>query len=280
MTSRRAGLQLTQIRLLSLRSAQDQFLEESLCEMPKVHTVAKDHMARFASSGSAIASPLRDEAELRRVLAELGVSDTFDNGAIHEIYLSLSVIIGEWLSDQERVEVDPVAKTLLRMAKNLSEVSQLMCGFETGFQNSFETAVASQLARYLALEPTVAGSSGKAQELMSSFRREAAQVGHVCMVGYVDLSQKVGQQGRLALAWYDDFTALLLEVAAKAGVEPKNSKNRSTGIRGGWLIDAAMALETFFYREMRSPSAEACGKRLERSRKRLKAVARQKPSPR
>ena len=236
-------------------------------------------MARFGSTGSTIASPLRDEAELRRVLAELAVSDTFDNGAVHEIYFRLSVIIGNWLSDQQRVEVDPVAKTLLRMAKNLSEVAQLMCGPETGFRNSFEIAVASQLARYLALEPTVA-SLDKAHELMSSFRRQAALVGHVCMVGYADLSQTVGQQGRLALAWYDDFTALLLEVAAKAGVEPKNTKNRRTKIRGGWLLDAAMALETFFYREMRSPSAEACGKRLERSRKRLRALARQKPSAR
>jgi hypothetical protein len=236
-------------------------------------------MVRFPSGGSGIASPLRDEVELRRVLADLCTSYTFDELAIHEIYSKLGIIIGKWLSEQERVEVDPVTKALLRMATNLSEVSRLMSGLETGLRDSFENTVASHVAKYLALEPTV-GSAGKAQELMSSLRRQADQVSHVCMVGYVDLSQKTGKRGRLASEWYDDFTALLLEVAAKAGVEPKNNKNRATKIRSGWLFDAAMALEPLFYREMRSPSAEACGKRLERSRERLRAPARQKPSAR
>jgi hypothetical protein len=235
-------------------------------------------MARFPSSGSGIVSPIRVEAELGEVLADLCTSYTFDELAIDEIYLKLGIIVGKWLSEQERVEVDPIAKALLRMARNLSEVSHLMSGLELGLRNRFEITVASHVAKYLALEPTI-GSADKARELMSSLRRQADQVSHVCMVGYVDLSNQAGKRGRLASEWYDDFTALLLEVAAKAGVQPRNSKNRdSTKIRSGWLFDAAMALETFFYRDMRSPSAEACGKRLERSRKRLRAPARQKPS--
>jgi hypothetical protein len=233
-------------------------------------------MVRFVPIGSGIASPLRDEAELRCTLAELRVSDYLDEAAIHEIYLRLGVIIGKWLSEQERVEVDPVAKTLLRMARNLSEVSHLMSGLDAGLRNSFEITAASQVTKYLALEPTV-GSVGKAQKLMLSLRRQADQVSHVCMVGYVDLSQKTGKRGRLASEWYDDFTALLLELAAMAGIKSKNNKDRNTKKRSGWLFDAATALEPFFYREMRSPSAEACGKRLERSGK---ALTRQKPSAR
>jgi hypothetical protein len=232
-------------------------------------------MARFVPTGSGMATPVRNEAALRRSLAKLGVSENFDEADVHEIYLKLGVIIGKWFSELERVEIKPVAKALLTISKNLTEVSQHMSGFETGFRNSFEITVTKQLAIYLALEPTI-GSN--AQELMASFRQQAAQIAHVCMIGYTDLSREAGKQGRLPLGWYDDFTALLLELAAKAGVEPKNTKDRTTRIRSGWLIDAAMALETFFYLKMRSPSAEACGKRLERSRKRLKTVARQKPS--
>ena len=51
-----------------------------------------------------------------------------------------------------------------------------------------------------------------------------------------------------------------------------------SGARGGWLLDAAQALETFLDPQMRSPSAEACGKRLERSKTRLKQKHRQNPS--
>jgi hypothetical protein len=234
-------------------------------------------MARFPARGLGAASPVREKAELTRVLSELHLPQSIDDRAVDEIYFKLAVIIGKWFAEQERLEVKPVASALLRMARNLSEVSQLMSGLETGFRTGFDIAVASQLVRYLTLEPTI---DSKAHELMASFRQQAAQIGHVCMIGYTDLSREAGKQGRLALEWYDDFTALLLEVAAKAGVEPKNTKDRITKIRSGWLIDAAIALETFLYREMRSPSAEACGKRLERSRKRLRARARQKPSAR
>jgi hypothetical protein len=234
-------------------------------------------MARFPARGPGAARPVREKAELTRVLSELHLPQSIDDRAVDEIYFKLAVIIGKWFAEQERLEVKPVASALLRMARNLSEVSQLMSGLETGFRTGFDIAVASQLVRYLTLEPTI---DSKAHELMASFRQQAAQIGHVCMIGYTDLSREAGKQGRLALEWYDDFTALLLEVAAKAGVEPKNTKDRITKIRSGWLIDAAIALETFLNREMRSPSAEACGKRLERSRKRLRARARQKPSAR
>ena len=152
-----------------------------------------------------------------------------------------------------------------------------MSGIETGFRTSFESAVASQLTNDLALEPTV---GSKAHELLASFHQQAAQIAHVCMVGYVDLSRKAGERGRLALDWYDDFTALLLDIAANAGIEPILRKDRSTRARSGWLFDAARTLETFLYPHMRSPSDEACGKRLERSRRRLTAPARQKPSVR
>lgn len=236
-------------------------------------------MARFASSGSGIAAPLRSEAELRRVLSELSVADTLDAAAIQEIYLELSIIIGKWFAEQERVEIEPVSKALLTIAKNLNEACQVMSGLETGMRTGFETAVASQILKYLELEPTV-GSSSKAQELMASFREQAAQMGQVCMIAHADLFEKTGKHGRVALEWYDDFTALLLEIAARAGVEATNRKDRGSQVRSGWLFDAAMSLETFLYRGMRSPSDEACGKRLDRSGKRLRSRARQKPSAR
>jgi hypothetical protein len=78
--------------------------------------------------------------------------------------------------------------------------------------------------------------------------------------------------------WYDEFTALLLEVADTAGVEPRLGKDGISGAWVGWLLGAAQALEAFLDPQMRSPSAEACGKRLERSKKRLKQKHRQNPT--
>ncbi|MFZ2142480.1 MAG: hypothetical protein WAV78_37015 [Xanthobacteraceae bacterium] len=153
-----------------------------------------NQMDRFFSFGLGLATPVRDEAELRAILAGFGVS--FDEAAVHKVYLRLAVIIGKWFSEQDRVEVKPKAKALLRISKDLTEACQLMSGFETGFRNSFEIIVTKQLRSYLALDPTVGRN---AQELIGSFRRQAAQIAHACMIGYTDLSGEAGRQGRLAL---------------------------------------------------------------------------------
>jgi hypothetical protein len=129
----------------------------------------------------------------------------------------------------------------------------------------------------LALDPEV-GSRRQADKLIASFRGDAAKLAHACLVVALDLKQTVGESGRPPSEWYDEFTALLLKVAETAEVEPRLSKDRISGARVGWLLDAAQALEAFLYPQMRSPSAEACGKRLERSKTRLKQKHRQNPS--
>jgi hypothetical protein len=85
-------------------------------------------MARFRISGSGVATPFRDKAELTRVLSELIISPGIDQAVIHEIYLRLGVIIDKWLAEQGQVEVSPIAKKLIWIARNLGKVSQHMSG--------------------------------------------------------------------------------------------------------------------------------------------------------
>jgi hypothetical protein len=231
-------------------------------------------MSRLPVGGSSVASPLRDEGELKRVLSDLRVDQVLSPTAVHELYLNLAAIIGQWMLEQQRLEVSSVAGSLLSTARSLSEASLILGGFETGFHSDLEIAVASRIAQYLALLPGV-NSLAEAQELISSFRQEAARIAHVCMVARADLPDRPEEPGRRALRWYDDFTALLLDLASKAGVQPTLRKDRKTRIRSGWLFEAAQALEPFLYREMRSPSAEACGTRLDRSMRRLRQRTRQ-----
>jgi hypothetical protein len=225
-------------------------------------------MPRLQTSGVTIATPHRGEGELHRVLSELHVGDAFDAAAVHDLYWKLGAIIGQWMSEQQRLEASSVAGSLLSTARGLNEASMVLSGCETGFHSDLEIAVASRIANYLALDPRVS-SLAKAQDLISSFRQEAARIAHVCMVARADLPDRPEETGRRALEWYDDFTALLLDLANKAD----GAQTRWRGldrVRIGWLLEAAQALESFLYREMRSPSAEACEKRLQRSRRRLR----------
>jgi hypothetical protein len=232
-------------------------------------------MARLPTRGASVTSPVGDLEDLKRALSELHVVQAFDATAIQEVHGKLSQVVGRWLAEQSRLDTSLVSNTLLRVANNLKEASVLLGGLETGIHSALEIAVASRAVHYLALEPSVA----QPHEHLALFHREAARMAHVLMVARADLPGRSEDDNR-ALLWYDDFMALLLEIAKRAGVEPKQRKDRITGLRSGWLFEAAQALEPFLWPDMRSPSPEACGKRLERSLKRLGNRKRQKPRAR
>jgi hypothetical protein len=235
-------------------------------------------MARLPINGATAATPVRGKADLQKVLTELCPDAQFSASDTNEIYLQLASIIGQWSAEENRLDIAPVAKTFEAMGKELNKVAKILSGHETGLREVHDIEIVSRLAEILALDPEV-GSPGQADQLIGSFRCNAAKLAQACLVAGRDLKLSVkGKSGAPQQDWYDEFTALLLEVARTAGVAPRLSKDRDSGARGGWLIEAAQALETFLDRRMRSPSTEACGKRLERSKTRLNRKQRQNPS--
>jgi hypothetical protein len=231
-------------------------------------------MARLPISGVTVSTPLRGEADLREVLAELCPEGDFSESDTKEFYRRLGRIIGRWSAEHYRLDISPLVKTFTAMRGDLDGIAKILSGHETGLREIHDIEVVSQLATILALDPEV-GSRQQADELIDSFRRDAAKMAHACLIAAHDLKQQVGKSGRPPSDWYDDFTALLLEIAGNGGVEPQLGKDRITGAGYGWLLDAAQALEAFLDPHMLSPSKVACGKRLERSMKTLKQRHRQ-----
>jgi hypothetical protein len=234
-------------------------------------------MARLPTSGSTVATPLRTEADLGTVLSKLCPDGKFSASYKKAIYGRLGPIIGQWSAEDNRPDVAPLAKTFTATGKELKKLAKILSGHETGLRETRDIAIVSQLVTILARDPEI-GSRQQADKLIASFRGDAAKVAHACLVAARDLKQTIGKIGRPQSEWHDQFTALLLEIAETAAVEPRLSKDRISDARKGWLLDAALALETFLDPQMRSPSAEACGKRLERSKTRLKQTHGQNPS--
>ncbi len=226
-------------------------------------------MKRVRKSGVSIMTPQLDEAELKQALERLGVATHFDRKATDEIYLNLAVICGTWLDEQETKDSSPIAKALRSLGCNLEEASHLLGGNRTGIQSTIETVVTGEAIRLLALDPTV-GSVESARTLVEQFCEQSAKIAHSCMVAHAELSEKSTRDGRPILAWYNEFTKLLLDIAGKSSVKPTLGKDPITGARIGWLYEAAEALEPFLDPWMRSLSAAARAKRLERSLKRLR----------
>jgi hypothetical protein len=179
----------------------------------------RESMKRLPKRGASLRTPRRTEGDLKVALRELGVANRFDHAAIRDFYSRIAQICGSWFSEQEAAEVSPVSKALRSTGKSLLEASQLLSGHKTGLRTRVEIEAISQLAGILALEPNV-GSLGQAKTFIGRFQEEAAKIGHACMVAYADLNRKAPNEGRAPLLWYDEFTTLLLDIAAKAGVDP------------------------------------------------------------
>jgi hypothetical protein len=229
--------------------------------------------ARMSGEGP----PHRDKSELYRLLSDLHAGNVFDHAAVHELFCNLEAVIRRWQSEQERLEGSPIPEILVSTAESLDRLHALLGASRYVIADYIAS---SEIQQQLELNPAI-GSEEKAREFMSSFRRDAALLSDACMaIAGAAVSPNSGRRGRPRLGWYDDFTALLLEIAHKANVDPTLRKDRGDSAPSGWLLDAAQALETFLEPLMRSPTIVACAKRLERSRERLGRSKRQKPSAR
>jgi hypothetical protein len=228
----------------------------------------EEQLARLPIRGAAVASPCRDEANLKNVLLKLCPAHPFDDSTVRHWYEMLSSVVGQGLSEQQRLEVSPVAKRLRSTGLALDEIARTLQGHVTGFHTDLEVEVVSQIKNYLALDPTV-GSVDNADENINSLRHAASIVARACLTAASDLAGQRGTPGRGRLEWHDDFTQLLLNVAETASIEPTLGFDRINNSGCGWLFEAAQALQSFLWPGMGAQSDEAAVKRLERSKKRL-----------
>lgn len=233
-------------------------------------------MARIPVRGSAAVSPQRDEASFTSALSELGLGSVIDKDERHDLYMDVASVVGRWWQEEGRLDSSILIKSLKSAGKDLRAVAKLVAATE-GLHTSHDLECALLVRIHLERQEDIR-SREKALELMDDFRVKAAKVADACESAVGQLEALTGRPGRPQLEWYDEFTALLLDLAKKGNVNPTLRKDRVTGERSGWLLRAALALETFLDPHMRSQSIEACGKRLERSKRNLGRRLRQNRS--
>jgi hypothetical protein len=229
-------------------------------------------MVRLPVRGTTFSTPRRNEAVFRTVLVELCPERDFTQLESKAFYDQFRSIIGRWSAEQDRLDISPLVKTFTGMRKDLERILATLSGHDEGIHESHDIEVVSHLTSLLAADPEV-GSRRQARKLIHTFRHDAAKLAHACLVAAHELDEAEGQRGRPRGDWYDNFTALLLGIANAADVQPSSGKDRVSGERVGWLMDAAEALESFLDPHMRSPSKEARSKRLERSLRTLRQAA-------
>jgi len=125
----------------------------------------------------------------------------------------------------------------------------------------------------------IAPSSPLDDDRIVSLLSLSCVVKDACERALAELNGVRGRSGRPPLEWYDEFVQLLLEFAHIAAIDPVVKTDRISGERTGPFIELALAFEQLLLlyehqaghsMSMRSPSRDACAKRLERSRSRLR----------
>jgi hypothetical protein len=222
---------------------------------------------RLAITGATLASGHLSTKDLQDALVGLGAAGMFDDVAVRDLYFQLAKISGGWLNNEQSKEASSVAVALRRAGNDLTRIADLLTGNYTGFRTTTQFYSTHLATQALAKDPTLKIDS---RQFLAQFQKDAVQVAKACLSVSVDLSEKSAIKGRETLVWYDDFTRLLVSVAARAKIKPTLGNDPVTGRPLGWLFDAAVLFEQFLYEQMRSESVYACGKRLERSLKRLK----------
>jgi hypothetical protein len=258
----------------------------SLAEISRLlgFDLGRDELARLPSTGVTFLTPFEPretrplgEDDLGQVLLHLCPHATFTSDEIHGYYLELGFINGRGHAEQSRPNAIALAGTLMSIAKKLDAVAETFQARQTGIRDANEVEIVSRLIAILAANPSL-GSPERAEELIQSFSKDAETIAHACRITAIDLKHHVGKSGRPQLDWYERFTSLLLTIADRAGIKPRLGKDRITGVRNGWLLEAAQSLQLFLQPDMRPPDAESCGKRLERARKALRQRSGQNPT--
>src|SRR5258708_34054221 len=93
-------------------------------------------MARFLVSGAASHTPHRGKADLGPVLVDFCPNARFSDSDIDACYGRLGSIYGKWSSEQDGLEIAPIAKQLMKTSKELNAVTRLLHGHEPGIRNT------------------------------------------------------------------------------------------------------------------------------------------------
>jgi hypothetical protein len=192
--------------------------------------------------------------------------------AEREIRRRLGFALGKWEAPRQTYDLDDVMSSMNSHAKTL-EKFVAVCSISKGghledryLERDMEVCfqLAQELRHTLALENNAA-----AHAYLADFADRGAALVSAARAAANRLKGIKGTPGGSAFGWYDEFTAVLLELCDQNEIEPKAAIDRYSGELIGGLAAVAEAFERLLHPLMRSPSKQAMVKRLQRSVRRL-----------
>jgi hypothetical protein len=224
-------------------------------------------MAKLPKSG--IAYQFLDEREvtLAEIVVSLGLK-SLSKKAEGEIRDRLGFALATWDEPYTALQTKDVAASLKARATELDHVASLGAITRMGFGREQDFAAGAQLVQSLVSNPEI-GTVEAAHEYLRSFCDKAGIIASSCRAAAESLQSRRGRGGKSVSGWYDEFTAILLDICEKNRIEPTFWTDRISGEAAGNLPRIALAFERLLPPKMRSGKPATLVKRLGRSVARL-----------
>ena len=228
-------------------------------------------MAKLPRSGVGYQCLYECEGTLPEIMASLGLKP-LSKSAERKIRNRLGFALSKWEEPYAAIyaatEVKDVVGSLKAHAKRLDQISSIGTITREGFARAHDLAVSGQVVQILALNPNI-GSAATAHVYLSDFCQRADTLASACRVAMSTLQSKKGKGGKIRYDWYGEFTAILVEICKQNKIEPTVGIDSITSEPVGGLSVLASAFERLLLPNMRSPTASAMVKRLQRSLERI-----------
>ena len=224
-------------------------------------------MAKLPRSGVGYQCLNEYEGTLRQIMARLTLK-TLSKRAERELRNRLGFALAVWEEPYTAVEVKDVVRSLKAHAKRLDQIASIGTITREGFARAYDLAVSGQVVQVLASEPNI-GNIEARHAYLSDFCERADTIASACRAAASMLQAKKGKGGKNRYAWYDEFTAVLVELCKQNKIEPTVGIDRITGEAVGGLSAVASAFECLLLPRMRSRTPSAMVKRLQRSLERI-----------
>lgn len=224
-------------------------------------------MAKLPRSGVGYQCLNEYEGTLRQIMARLALKP-LSKRAERELRNRLGFALALWEEPYTAVEVKDVVRSLKAHAKRLDQIASIGTITREGFARAYDLAVSGQVVQVLASEPNI-GNIEARHAYLSDFCERADTIASACRAAASTLQAKKGKGGKSRYAWYDEFTAVLVELCKQNKIEPTVGIDRITGEPVGGLSAVASAFECLLLPRMRSRTPSAMVKRLQRSLERI-----------
>ena len=208
---------------------------------------------------------------LSEIIASLGLKP-LKRAAERKIRGRLGFALALWEEPYTAIQINDVVRSLNLHAKHLDKVVSRGAMAREGFAQSDELAVSGQLVQALTSEPMI-GTVDRAHAYLSEFCESAGVIASGCRAAASRLTAIKGRGGKSRYHWYDEFTAVLLDICKLNNIEPTVGLDRVSGKAVGTLSKIASAFEQLLLPKMRSRKPQTMVKRLQRSLERLRERA-------